>query len=65
MSLCEALHSWANTLRAFHFPFDETSIPLNGIYILFEKGETAHGTNRIVRVGGQPAPVAPPPAFSC
>ena len=51
MSLCEALHSWANTLRAFHFPFDETSIPLNGIYILFEKGETAHGTNRIVRVG--------------
>jgi hypothetical protein len=26
-------------------------IPINGIYILFEKGETAHGTNCIVRVG--------------
>jgi hypothetical protein len=35
----------------FQFPFDETRIPLNGIYILFEKGELAHGTNRIVRVG--------------
>jgi len=51
MSVCEALHAWANALPALHFPFDETNIPLNGIYILFEKGETAHGTNRIVRVG--------------
>jgi hypothetical protein len=39
------------SLRAFHFPFDESRIPLNGIHILFEKGETALGTNRIVRVG--------------
>jgi hypothetical protein len=29
----------------------ESGIPLNGIYILFENGEAAHGTNRIVRVG--------------
>jgi hypothetical protein len=26
-------------------------LPRNGIYILFEAGETAHGTDRIVRVG--------------
>jgi hypothetical protein len=33
------------------FPFDDSSIPLNGIYVLFERGEVAHGTSRIVRVG--------------
>jgi hypothetical protein len=33
------------------FPFDENQIPLDGIYVLFEKGETAHGGDRIVRVG--------------
>ena len=31
--------------------FDEQGIPKNGIYILFEKGELAHSTNRIVRIG--------------
>src|SRR5713101_1241907 len=51
MSVCEALHGWASSLPSFHFPFGESQIPLNGIYILFEKGETAHGTNRIVRIG--------------
>jgi hypothetical protein len=51
MSLCEALHIWANSLPIFRFPFDESEIPLNGIYVLFEKGEAAHGGNRIVRVG--------------
>lgn len=51
MSVCEALHAWANSLPAFRFPFDVSRIPLNGIYVLFEQGEIAHGTNRIVRVG--------------
>jgi hypothetical protein len=51
MSVCEALHLWANSLPAFRFPFEATRIPKNGIYVLFEEGETAHGTNRIVRVG--------------
>src|SRR6478672_3330165 len=49
--LCEELHLWANALPVFSFPFDARVLPLNGIYLLFEKGETAHGTNRIVRVG--------------
>ena len=49
--LCEELHLWANALPAFSFPFDARVLPLNGIYILFERGETAHRTNRIVRVG--------------
>ena len=49
--LCEDLHLWANALPVFTFPFDARALPLNGIYLLFEKEETAHGTNRIVRVG--------------
>ncbi|MBU2441881.1 MAG: hypothetical protein KKA43_06125, partial [Nanoarchaeota archaeon] len=35
----------------FTFPFDKQEIPENGIYILFEQGEFAHSTNRIVRIG--------------
>lgn len=50
-SLCDALHTWVNKLEIFSFPYDESKIPENGIYILFEKGEAGHGTNRIVRVG--------------
>jgi hypothetical protein len=38
-------------MKRFRFPFNEKEIPENGIYILFEKGENAHGTDRIVRVG--------------
>ncbi|WP_407282112.1 hypothetical protein V7O61_08740 [Methanolobus sp. WCC1] len=38
-------------LERMYFPFDENNIPENGIYILFEKAEYGHGTDRIVRVG--------------
>jgi hypothetical protein len=51
VTVCEALHEWANSLPALRFPFADATIPLNGIYVLFEYGEVAHGTNRIVRVG--------------
>lgn len=48
---CKQLHQWFNNLERISFPFDERKIPRNGIYILFEKGETAHGMDRIVRIG--------------
>lgn len=49
---CEKIHHLFNKMRKFKFPFDEKEIPKNGIYILFEKGEFAHGkNNRVVRVG--------------
>jgi len=48
---CNQLHLWFNNLRKLTFPFDDKNIPLNGIYILFEKGELAHGTHRVVRIG--------------
>ncbi len=49
--ICQRLHDLCNSLPRHWYPFDELSIPRNGIYILFEKGEYAHGADRIVRVG--------------
>jgi hypothetical protein len=49
--ICCKLHRLFSKLRRFHFPFNAEDIPDNGVYILFEKGESAHGTDRIVRVG--------------
>ena len=48
---CEKLHQLLNRLKKLGFPFNEEEIPVNGIYFLFEKGELAHGADRIVRVG--------------
>jgi hypothetical protein len=48
---CKELHEWANILPRFNFDFIEQAIPLNGLYLLFEKGEAAHSVDRIVRVG--------------
>lgn len=49
--VCERLHCLFNSLPRQRFPFDTHQIPDNGIYILFEDGESAHGADRIVRVG--------------
>jgi hypothetical protein len=49
--ICYNLHLLFSELPQFTFPFDVNRIPRNGIYVLFEKGEFAHGTERIVRVG--------------
>lgn len=48
---CDKLHRLFNKMPIHQFPFDPSRIPLNGIYILFEAGELAHGGNRIVRIG--------------
>jgi len=49
--ICSDLHKILDHLQYYQYPFGEFDLPLNGIYFLFEKGESAHGTNRIVRVG--------------
>lgn len=50
--ICERLHKILNGLKRHRFPFDESLIPKNGIYVLFENGERAHGDcDRIVRIG--------------
>jgi len=51
MKICHELHMLTDGLRRFRFPFDEKKIPSNGIYILFETNERAHGTDRIVHIG--------------
>ena len=48
---CSQLHNLFGELKRYHFPFKEEEIPLNGIYVLFENGEKAHGKERIVRIG--------------
>lgn len=50
-SLCAELHGLAQGVSLQRFPFDRASLPFNGIYLLFESGEKAHGGDRIVRVG--------------
>jgi len=49
--ICNQIHKIFNKLDRHKFPFNEEAIPDNGIYILFERGEKGHDTNRIVRVG--------------
>lgn len=48
---CHALHQLAARLPLYSFPYDERTIPEDGIYLLFEEGENSHGQRRIVRVG--------------
>ena len=48
---CEHVHKLFCSMKRISFPFDKDMIPANGIYILFEKGETAHTVDRIVRIG--------------
>lgn len=48
---CSKIHKWFNSLNKLKFPFSDDDIPQNGIYVLFEKGEVAHDTDKIVRIG--------------
>ncbi len=48
---CQVLHEWANSLPRQRFPLEMSRVPANGLYILFEHGEQAHGGDRIVRIG--------------
>ena len=48
---CELLHKIVCSMKRHHFPFDESAIPQDGIYVLFQKSEISHGADRIVRVG--------------
>ena len=49
--ICHSLHQLFGELPACSFPYQESQIPKNGIYVLFEDGEAAHGASRIVRIG--------------
>ena len=49
--ICQQVHDLFNHLPRHRFPFDVNMIPRNGVYVLFERGEYAHGGDRIVRIG--------------
>lgn len=48
---CQLLHKGLATWPRFKAGFNPKELPWNGLYFLFEKGEAAHGGDRIVRVG--------------
>ena len=49
--LCHKMYNWIHTLPRYSFPFEKETIPKNGIYILFEKGEKYNQFDRVVRIG--------------
>lgn len=49
--VCSKLHQICAKAKRFSFDFEEKDLPLNGIYIVFEKSEFAHDGDRIVRIG--------------
>ena len=51
MTVCQLVHDRLRALRRFSNEYDVEAIPKSGIYVVFEKGELAHGGDRIVRVG--------------
>ena len=48
---CQTIHQIFNNLKRINYPFNGNDIPLNGIYVLFEKGERKGNFDRIVRIG--------------
>jgi len=48
---CKKLHDLTYKWRHFGFQDDFACLPDDGVYSLFERGEVAHGCDRIVQVG--------------
>lgn len=48
---CLILHEYLSLLPKWGADFDTVALPKNGICVMFEKGESAHETSRIVHVG--------------
>ncbi len=48
---CHKLHKVFAAMPRLRVGYSPDQIPANGIYIVFEKGERAHDTDRIVRIG--------------
>lgn len=49
--ICHAIHTYSHNLPRLLYPFNASSIPQNGVYLLFEQRERAHEGDRIIRVG--------------
>ena len=55
IDLYDRIHEFFNSQQRFSFPYDRKLITSltdkNGLYVLFERGETYNGLDRIVRIG--------------
>jgi len=49
--ICRRIHDITNSGKRYSFNTGFIGLPSNGVYIMFERGELAHGTDRIVRIG--------------
>lgn len=49
--VCEFLHQRLSKLPHMDAGFDPSKVPASGVYLMFERGEAAHGTDRIIRIG--------------
>jgi hypothetical protein len=48
---CTALHEVLNKMPRHYFGRLNEAVPADGVYFLFEAGETGHGGERLVRIG--------------
>jgi hypothetical protein len=48
---CEILHRELSELPRYGVGFDPSRIPSSGLSVMFERGERAHGTDRITHIG--------------
>lgn len=48
---CGLIHQLAGQLKRYRYPYQSEALPSDGIYLMFEKGESGHSGDRIVRVG--------------
>ena len=48
---CERLHREFSLLPRLSIGYQAKQVPQNGVYVVFENGEAAHNTERIVRIG--------------
>ena len=64
-TICQDLHQFVNSLERFHYPYEPDATPADGIYVLFERGETGHGSDRIVRIGSHRGAHSVCPRYQC
>ena len=50
-TISEELHKTFISVNRFTFPLQKNALPINGIYILFERNEKYDSLDRIVRIG--------------
>ena len=50
-TVCEVLHRRLAGLPRLGADFSPGDLPADGVYVMFERDERAHGTDRVVRVG--------------